>query len=112
MHCARIGLPTTEAEKFWSYYESKGWKVGQTPMKSWSAALVGWRSRWQEHGRVTQTANGNNIIPPWKRLQILEAEEKQLAGETHGFYDREKHPEKVARLAEVRAAIGTMRAAP
>ena len=33
------------AEVFYSYYESKGWKVGKSPMKDWKAAVRGWASR-------------------------------------------------------------------
>jgi len=41
----KIGLPITEVDKFWNYYESNGWKVGKNPMKSWPAALRNWLSR-------------------------------------------------------------------
>jgi len=34
-----IGLPESEVEKFFNYHESKGWKVGNSPMKSWPHAL-------------------------------------------------------------------------
>ncbi len=37
------GLSISEAEKFWHYYESKGWKVGKTPMKSWKSAVANWK---------------------------------------------------------------------
>jgi hypothetical protein len=47
-HAAKIGLPDAEAEKFFSYYESNGWRVGKNPMKSLDAALVGWKLRWEE----------------------------------------------------------------
>lgn len=49
-HCAKLGLPEAEAGKFWNFYESKGWKVGTSPMKSWTSAMVNWRARWQERG--------------------------------------------------------------
>jgi len=42
---ALIGLPLSEVDKFWNYYESNGWKVGKNPMKSWPAALRNWLSR-------------------------------------------------------------------
>jgi hypothetical protein len=45
---AKIGLPDRECEKFMAFYESKGWKVGKSPMKNWRSALAGWRLRWQE----------------------------------------------------------------
>lgn len=33
---------SVDAEKFWNYYESKGWVVGKSPMKSWTAAIATW----------------------------------------------------------------------
>ena len=32
-------------QRFCDYYESKGWKVGESPMKSWQAAVRGWITR-------------------------------------------------------------------
>ena len=34
-----------DAEQFVNFYESKGWKVGTTPMKSWTAAVATWQKR-------------------------------------------------------------------
>jgi uncharacterized protein YdaU (DUF1376 family) len=48
LHASKVGLPEIEAEKFYNYYESNGWKVGRNPMKSWQAAMVNWRTNWQE----------------------------------------------------------------
>ena len=31
-----------DADRFWNYYESKGWKVGKSPMKDWKAAISNW----------------------------------------------------------------------
>lgn len=31
-----------DAERFWNYYESNGWRVGKNPMKSWRAAVSTW----------------------------------------------------------------------
>lgn len=45
---ARIGLPESEAEGFFNYYESNGWKVGKNQMKSYSHAMAGWKKRWTE----------------------------------------------------------------
>ena len=33
-----------DAERFFNYYESNGWRVGKNPMKSWKAALATWNS--------------------------------------------------------------------
>lgn len=32
-------------QRFFDFYESKGWKVGNSPMKDWKAAVRGWCSR-------------------------------------------------------------------
>ena len=37
-----------DPEQFVSFYQSKGWKVGSTPMKDWKAAAVTWEKRWTE----------------------------------------------------------------
>lgn len=34
-----------DAERFVDFYESKGWKVGNSPMKDWRAAVRNWESR-------------------------------------------------------------------
>ena len=44
----KIGLPESEVERFWNYYESNGWRVGRNPMKNWQAASINWRKNWQE----------------------------------------------------------------
>lgn len=37
------GSDLNEAEKFWNYYESKGWVVGKnSPMKKWKASVANW----------------------------------------------------------------------
>lgn len=33
---------TVDASKFFDFYESKGWKVGNSPMKDWRAAVRTW----------------------------------------------------------------------
>ena len=36
---------TFDAEEFWNFYESKGWRVGSHVMKSWTSACVTWQKR-------------------------------------------------------------------
>ena len=36
-----------DAQSFFDFYESKGWKVGNTPMKDWRAAVRTWEKRKQ-----------------------------------------------------------------
>jgi len=38
-----------EAEVFYNYYESNGWKVGRNPMKNWHAAVSNWIKRAKEN---------------------------------------------------------------
>lgn len=45
------------AQKFIDFYESKGWKVGKTPMKDWKACIRTWE--------------GNNINKPTKVVNAL-----------------------------------------
>jgi len=48
-----------DAEQFWNFYESKGWKVGKAPMKDWQAAVRTWeRSRINMPAKIdTKPAN-------------------------------------------------------
>lgn len=42
-----------EGEIFCDYFESKGWKVGAVPMKSWQAAARNWiRRNEQQEGKL------------------------------------------------------------
>jgi hypothetical protein len=40
-----------DAEGFFHFYESKGWIVGKSKMKSWQSALGGWESRAKKEGK-------------------------------------------------------------
>lgn len=42
-YCKEKGYDV-EAERFFNYYESKGWVVGKSPMKDWKAAVRTWAS--------------------------------------------------------------------
>lgn len=42
---SEMGYRHVTAGQFHSFYTSKGWKVGKSPMKDWRAALAGWESR-------------------------------------------------------------------
>lgn len=46
-HCVDKGY-TFDPEAFVAFYESKGWKVGRNPMKSWQAACVTWQKRQRD----------------------------------------------------------------
>ena len=57
---AKCGLPDIEAEKFFNFYESKGWMVGKNKMKAWAMALAGWKNRWQQNGATTHTKTADH----------------------------------------------------
>ena len=42
-----------DAETFWNHYQSKGWKVGNSPMKDWKAAVRTWERRHEFDGKQT-----------------------------------------------------------
>ena len=48
------GLSPIEAEKFFNYYESNGWRVGKNPMKSWLSALATWKLNQGKYGGQRQ----------------------------------------------------------
>lgn len=48
-HFQDKGQPV-EAERFFFYYESNGWKVGKNPMKNWKAAAANWIKNLDRYG--------------------------------------------------------------
>lgn len=53
-----------DPEKFFNFYESKGWVVGKSPMKDWKAAVRTWEQRRPETTRATYR--------PRQRKSVLE----------------------------------------
>jgi len=87
-HGTRIGLPVEECQKFFNYYESNGWRVGKNPMKSWTAAMVNWRTNWQGNSGNAGPANGNSgthltgaqLVFKQKALERLETRLQVIRG--------------------------------
>jgi hypothetical protein len=46
---SKSGLPMSEAERFFNYYESNGWKVGKNPMRSLPHAVGNWKKNYDEN---------------------------------------------------------------
>lgn len=60
-HAVKIGLPEPEAEKFFNYYESNGWRVGKSPMKQWKSAMANWKLNWEQwRSKQTNYVNPRN----------------------------------------------------
>lgn len=51
-----------QAERFYAYYESNGWRVGRNPMKNWKAAASGWISRDREQQRTQPKADTTRSV--------------------------------------------------
>jgi len=49
------GKIRTEAQKFFNYYESNGWRVGKNPMSKWKACA----SNWMDNNKQTNNTNNN-----------------------------------------------------
>lgn len=47
-----------DAEKFFNYYEAKGWVIGKSPMKSWKACVITWERN--KHDFDTKPKPNNN----------------------------------------------------
>lgn len=48
------------AQQFFNYYESNGWKIGRNSMKSWQAAVQNWNTREKSGGKAAGTIWANN----------------------------------------------------
>ncbi len=73
LQAAKIGLPPREAEKFFHYYTSNGWRAGRNPMKNWLSSLQHWKLVWEE--RVGPQVKAKTIIQ--KDLDHLERQERK-----------------------------------
>lgn len=47
-YCQEQGYKGVDPERFVNFYESKGWMVGKSKMKSWQAAVRNWAKREKE----------------------------------------------------------------
>ena len=48
------------AQQFFNYYESNGWKIGRNAMKSWQAAVQNWNTRDKASNKAAGTMWANN----------------------------------------------------
>lgn len=49
-----ISMPASEAEAFYDYQMSKGWRVGSSPMKCWMAAMRTWKRNCEKYGGINK----------------------------------------------------------
>ena len=67
---AKAGMPEIEATKFYNHHESKGWMIGKSPMRSWTAALGTWKSNYEErrNGYGTSHRSPSHAPAPGERF--------------------------------------------
>lgn len=58
---------SVDAQRFFDFYEAKGWRVGNQPMKDWQAAVRTWE------GRETTKPPDHETSNPFKRMLMEEA---------------------------------------
>lgn len=59
------------ANRFYNFYESKGWKVGKEKMKDWKAAIRGWLSRDNIGKKKTVELPNDEDDPIWEEIKNL-----------------------------------------
>jgi hypothetical protein len=72
-----IGFPI-DGEEFCDFYEAKGWKIGNSPMKNWEACVRTWKRNWQK-----RTGRTNIIKPVTEGLKTANQLIEEIEGERH-----------------------------
>lgn len=66
------GRNNVDPEKFFDFYESKGWLVGKNKMKDWRAAVRNWE-RGENHGAISSsTVDHGQAEGRWGKLQSVQ----------------------------------------
>jgi hypothetical protein len=112
LHAAKIGLSDIEAQKFFHYYESNGFKVGKMPMVSWHGAMAGWKLRCdqkhqEQRQRVQEPSRSVQVIQWQSELKRVEEAAKNVRG-AHWFdgrWDNEKWGAEYRRLSQRKAEL-------
>ena len=56
---------TVDPEAFWNFYESKGWKVGNQPMKKWQSAIITWEKKDKDVIKNGKKSNKPEVEIGW-----------------------------------------------
>lgn len=59
-----------DPESFVAFYASKGWKIGQSPMKDWKQAVITWEKRRKQEGKEKPTVQSMND-ETWKYIREM-----------------------------------------
>ena len=94
VRCAEIGLPDSEAERFWNYHAAKGWVVGNQPMRSWVAALNTWKLNGQKFNqgargpfkaKSTPTRADGEFCPGWQDKDQKDMTDREIVALAGGL---------------------------
>ena len=115
LQAAKIGLADAEADKFFNYYESNGWRVGRNPMKSWVHAMTNWKNNAQSYQPANKIApspvSGAAIVVLGKELERV-IEQMRVIKATYGDHqtwssdDVTKFKQLRSRRDELRKQLG------
>jgi len=67
-----------DGERFFCFYESKGWKVGRNSMKDWKMSLRGWKSRNKENLKQRSSQNNNMTKTGFVKIDQEQDEPPQM----------------------------------
>lgn len=77
-------LAKSESNVFWNYYESKGWCVGKSPMKSWTSTVSTWiRSEW-----FLEKLHATNYKPSGVVIRINETNKSDRVDNLQNAYNK------------------------
>ena len=74
-----------DAQRFVDFYASKGWKVGNQPMKDWKAAVRTWEQRDRTPQQPMKTVNAQQYTQREYTEEELEARTTDLINEAMGL---------------------------
>src|SRR5690554_5710835 len=60
-----------DGESFYYHYESKGWKIGKSPMKSWKSAIITWEKN-NKSNKVNGKPNNSKALTREQNDVLLE----------------------------------------
>ena len=57
---------SVDAQKFYDYYSSNGWRVGKNPMKDWKACVRTWEKNTAQQQKVSQP---KQVLTAWEQAR-------------------------------------------
>ena len=88
-YCKEKGYDV-DAERFFNYYESKGWVVGKSPMKDWKSAI----RTWVGNQKSSQPSSSHQVAPTHSsREEAMKWATNPTKEETENFYRKNFAPQ-------------------